>query len=88
MRLSLLNYLSVAILVGPNPTKTTNLFFRWRSLFPHYLSAIMAAYRLGDQAALWTFLFIPGERVRSGRRIDSPMGIAIRVGLNPIIRVK
>jgi len=41
----------------------------------------MAAYRLGDQAALWTFLFIPGERVRSGRRIDSPMGIAVRVGL-------
>ena len=88
MRLSLLNYLSVAILVGPNPTKTTNLFFRWRSLFPHYLSAIMAAYRLGDQAALWIFLLSPGDRGRSGRRIDSPMGIAIRVGLSPIIKVK
>ena len=88
MRLSLLNYLSVAILVGPNPTKTTNLFFRWRSLFPHYLSTIIAAYRLGDQAGLLALLFIPGERVRSGRRIDSPMGIAIRVGLDSIIGVK
>ena len=49
MRLSLLNYLSVAILVGPNPTKTTNLFFRWRSLFPHYLSARIAMCLLADR---------------------------------------
>ena len=88
MRLSLLNYLSVAILVGPNPTKTTNLFFRRRSLFPHYLPARIAVCRLVDRTARITRLFIPGDRGRSGRRIDSPMGIAIRVGLDPIIGVK